>query len=208
MSPALADPDDSLSFFFDPLCPWTWLTSRWFVEATERRGIAVHWRAYSLACITEGADDGGDDEERLQRSQRALRVVESLTAEGRHGSAGDFYRELGTRVHLDGRPLGDDVIVQAGTAVGVDDVADRLADESLDELLRAAYAEILSVLGDDVGSPGIRLDATGRALFGPIVNPAPTGTDADRLLAALLTLLEIPEFYELKRSRTAPPQIL
>ncbi len=71
--------------------------------------------------------------------------------------------------------------------------------------MRDAYDEIHAVLGDDVGSPALRLDATGNALFGPIISPAPTGDDADRLLDATLAMLSVREFFELKRSRTAGP---
>jgi hypothetical protein len=206
MPPALGHDPDSLSFFFDPSCPWTWLTSRWFVEATARRGRPVRWRAFSLACITDGDDRDERTRVRLDHAQRALRVVESLTAEERHDAAGDFYTELGTRVHPGGEPLDRAACLAAGEAAGVDDVAARLDDESLDEVVRASFEEIRDVLGDDVGSPAVRLDATGAALFGPLVSPAPTGAEADRLLAATMTLLELPTFYELKRSRTGGPQ--
>lgn len=196
-----------MTFFFDPGCPWTWITSRWFVAATERRGIATRWRAFSLACINDGADVGPDKAERLQITQRALRVVESLTAEQRHADAHAFYTELGTRLHEQSLEPSDELSRAAGEAAGIDDVAERLSRESLDDTIRSAYDEIHSVLGDEVGSPAIRLDATGNALFGPIVSPAPSEVDGDRLLAATITLLEIPQFYELKRSRTGPPEI-
>lgn len=207
MTPTLSEPADTVTFFFDPACPWTWLTSRWFVDATGRRGTQVRWRAFSLACINEGRDVPEQFREPMQHSQHALRVVESLTAEGRHDHAGSMYTELGSRIHVQGRDIDEDLIAEAGRSAGVTDVEERARDESLDDLVRAAYHEIAEVLGDDVGSPALRLDATGAALFGPVVNPQPGPADADRLLAATLTLLEIPSFHELKRSRKEGPMI-
>ena len=200
------DQPDALTFFFDPGCPWTWITSRWFVATTERRGIPVRWRAFSLACINEDKELPGAVAERMHQSQRALRVIESLGAEGRHRDAGNFYTQVGTRVHVGGESLGDDVLSKAGHAAGIADVDGRADDASVDPVIRAAYDEIHGVLGSDVGSPAIRLDSTGTALFGPVLNPAPADPDlADRVLDATLTLLEVPNFFELKRSRNAGP---
>ncbi len=205
MPDAANDPDDTLTFFFDPGCPWTWITSRWFVAATERRSTPVRWRAFSLACINEGKELPEKTAQRLHHSQRALRVIESLGAEGRHREAGDFYTQLGMRVHVGGESLGDDVVRAAGDAAGITDVTTRAGDDSVDPAIRGAYDEIHALIGDDVGSPAIRLDATGNALFGPIVNPAPDEADGDALLSATLTMLGIPTFFELKRSRDSAP---
>jgi len=205
MTPATAAGAGTISFFFDPSCPWTWITSRWFVEVTERRQLEVRWRAFSLTCINEGHEVPEDKLDPMAHGQRALRVIESLGAEGRHRDAGRFYTELGTRLHRHGEPAGSATIAAAGAASGIDDAPARADDEQWDPLVRDAYDEIHAVLGDDVGSPALRLDATGNALFGPIVSPAPTGEDADRMLDATLALLAVPEFFELKRSRTTGP---
>jgi len=205
MTPATANGAGTISFFFDPSCPWTWITSRWFVEVTERRRLEVRWRAFSLTCINEGREVPEHKVDPMAHGQRALRVIESLGAGGRHRDAGRFYTELGTRLHLQGEPAGDATIAAAGAAFGIDDALARADDEQWDPLVRGAYDEIHAVLGDDVGSPALRLDATGNALFGPIVSPAPTGDDADRMLDATLALLAVPEFFELKRSRTTGP---
>jgi len=205
MTPATANGAGTISFFFDPSCPWTWITSRWFVEVTARRQLEVRWRAFSLTCINEGREVPEHKVDPMAHGQRALRVIESLGAEGRHCDAGRFYSELGARLHRRGEPAGDATIAAAGAASGVDDASARADDEQWDPLVRCAYDEIHTVLGDDVGSPALRLDATGNALFGPIVSPAPTGDDADRMLDATLALLAVPEFFELKRSRTTGP---
>jgi hypothetical protein len=102
---------------------------------------------------------------------------------------------------VDAAEYDDELLLAAGSAAGVDDVAARMADGSQDARLQAGYDEIHAIVGDDVGSPAIRLDGTDRAFFGPVVSPAPKGDDADRLLAAYLMLLEVPGLYEVKRSR-------
>ena len=205
MAPSLAPTSDTLSFFFDPACPWTWITSRWFLGATNRRGSDVRWRAFSLSLINEGNDVPEQYRAPMLQSNRALRVVESLHAEGRHAEAGDFYTALGERAHVGGRTFDEQVLLDAGAEVGLDDVLDRADAAENEVLVRAAFDEIRPVVGDEVGSPVVRLDATGHALSGPIVNPAPSAADADRLLAATLTMLEVPTFFELKRSRTSGP---
>lgn len=203
----MSTPPSTVSFFFDPSCPWTWITSRWLVEVTARRQVEVRWRAFSLTCINEGRDVPEHRRDAMEHGQRALRVIESLGAQGRHADAGNFYTELGTRLHLQQLPPSDETIAAAGDAAGVDDAVARANDGSWDPAVRDAYDEIHAVLGDDVGSPALRLDSTGNALFGPILSPAPTGDAADRVLDATLALLSVPEFFELKRSRSGGPDL-
>ena len=196
---------DTISFFFDPGCPWTWITSRWFVDAMSRSGHEVIWRAFSLTLINAGNEIPEQFREGMRASHRALRVVESLTAESRHTDAGAFYTEYGTRAFVDAQAPGDDLLAAAGLAAGVSDALERANDVANEALIQAAFDEIRPLVGSDVGSPSLRLDSTGNAIFGPIVNPAPHGDSADAILGAVVTLLEVPEFFELKRSRTAGP---
>jgi 2-hydroxychromene-2-carboxylate isomerase len=191
----------SLTFYFDPGCPFTWITSRWLVEAAGRAGVDVTWRAFPLGIINADKDVPEEFRPLFEVSARALRVIESLVAEGRNDDAGAFFTELGTRRFVDAAEYDDELLLAAGAAAGVDDVAARMADGSQDARLQAGYDEIHAIVGDDVGSPAIRLDGTDRAFFGPVVSPAPKGDDADRLLAAYLMLLEVPGLYEVKRSR-------
>ena len=191
----------SLTFYFDPGCPFTWITSRWLVEAAGRAGVDITWKSFPLAIINADKDVPEEYRPFFEVSSRALRVVESLVAEGRNDDAGAFYTALGTSRFVDDAEYDDALLMAAGAAAGIADVASRLADESQDAALQAAYDEIHAIVGDDVGSPAIRLDGTDRAFFGPVVSPAPKGDDADRLLAAYLMLLEVPGLYEVKRSR-------
>jgi len=204
-APSPADGSDTLTFFFDPTCPWTWMTSRWFVDATSRSGHDVIWRAFSLTLINAGNEIPEEYQAGMRSSHRALRVIESLTAEGRHADAGNFYTEYGNRTFLQEQEPGDELLAAVGDAVGVPDALARAEDEANEALVQAAFEEIRGLVGEDVGSPSIRLESTGNAIFGPIVNPAPKGDDADATLRATLALLEVPQFFELKRSRTDGP---
>ena len=191
----------SLTFYFDPGCPFTWITSRWLVEAAGRAQVDVTWRAFPLGIINADKEVPEEYRPLFEVSNRALRVVESLVAEGRNADAGAFFTAIGTSRFVEGGEYDDALVVTAGTTAGITDVEFRMADESQDARLQASYDEIHAIVGDDVGSPAIRLDGTDRAFFGPVVSPAPKGDDADRLLAAYLMLLEVPGLFEVKRSR-------
>ena len=205
LDPTASASADMITFFFDPGCPWTWITSRWFVDAVSRSGHDVRWRAFSRTLINAGNDIPDEHRASMRSGHRALRVIESLTAEGRHGDAGAFYTEYDTRSFVEGEGPGDELLVAAGEAAGVPDAWERANDDINEALIQAAFDEIRPHVGDDVGSPSIRLESTGNAIFGPIVNPAPLGDVADAMLKATVALLEVPEFFELKRSRTAAP---
>jgi 2-hydroxychromene-2-carboxylate isomerase len=202
-SPSSTTSAETLTYFFDPTCPFTWMTSRWFVEAAGRAGIEPRWRAFSLTLINEGNEVPEEFQAGMRSSHRALRVIESLTAEGRHADAGAFYTEYGTRTFLEEEAPGDELIAAAGAAAGVPDALDRANNEANEALVRASFDEVRPLVGDDVGSPVIRKDTTGLAMFGPIVTPAPKGDAGDRLLTGVLALLDVPDVYEMKRTRTA-----
>lgn len=196
----------SLSVYIDPGCPWTWITSRWLVDAAGRADVPLTWRSFSLVMLNEGREIPESLVPLVTASARAHRVIASLADEGRHAEVDAFYTAYGTRRFVLAETPDDDMVATSGAEVGIDDAVARAGDETLDALVRTSFDEIVALVGTDVGAPAIRLDGTDRALFGPIVNPAPTGEDADRLFGAFLTLLELPGFYELKRSRTGPPE--
>lgn len=195
----------SLTFYFDPGCPWTWVTSRWLAEAAPRASVDVTWRSFSLLLINEGMEVPEEYRPLVEASRRALRVIESLAAEGRNDDVAAFYAAYGARRFVQAGTPDDDMLLAAAAEAGIDDALARADDEGNDALVQLAFDEIRPIVGTDVGSPAIRVDGTDRAMFGPIVNPAPKGADADRLLEGLLALLDVPGVYELKRSRSGAP---
>ncbi|MFI7075001.1 DsbA family protein [Micromonospora sediminicola] len=188
------------TFFFDPVCPWTWRTSRWLVAVAEARGLSVEWRAFSLAILNEG-QTAPEYAEAMAASGRVLRLVEALRAQSRHHDTGRLYTELGTRSHDAGDPLGDRVVAAAVDAAGLADVAPALDDESWDEAVHASHALAYASAGPDIGSPVLMVPDARRGIHGPILTEVPGVEDAVTIWDSMLPLLRLETFHELKRAR-------
>lgn len=206
MAPSAAT---TLEFFFDPVCPWTWLTSRWIVDVAGQTDIDVQWHALSLGLLNTGSLDVTDEtpdpiRSLLPVSTKALRIVEHLGEQGRNADIGRFYTALGTALHVDHREPSDALLAGALEAAGIGDVASVGDDVSLDAAVTASHDRAQSLLAGDTGSPVLSTD--GAAIFGPIVSPAPTGAEALALWDAVQTLMSMPGFFELKRNRDGPPR--
>jgi hypothetical protein len=191
-------PAPDVVFHFDPLCPWTWMTSRWLTEVGAARGLSLGWRSLSLRIVN---DIEPGRHEPLDAGFEALRVIEALGKAGDDAGAGRLYTALGEQVHRAKRTLDRALVAEALAAAGIpDDVAAAASDDAWDAAVAAS--------GGGVGSPVIRWPDTGRATSGPIVSPPPTGAAALRLWDVVTGALEIPSFYELKRGRTGvTPQV-
>lgn len=194
----------NVEFWFDPICPWCWMTSRWAQEVSEVRGFPIAWHPISLAILNEGHDHGSYAEGHRQ-GNRMGRVV--VAAERAHGAevVGKLYTEFGTRIHPGGRDDYDEIIAESIAAAGLPaTLAQAADDESIDAELRANTDHAMEIAGPNVGVPIISID--GVAFFGPVVTPAPTGETALRLWDGIYAAASVPGFYELKRGRTAGPK--
>lgn len=195
-----------LDFWFDPGCPWTWITSRWISEVAEHRDLEVRWRSFSL--LIKNAPVPERFRARSEATHGALRVVEAVRAGYGEEAVGPLYSALGRRVHH----LGDAELEGLAAALeeaGIDPaLAERAADESLDEPILASMDEAIRSAGEETGAPTLRF-GTGPAYFGPILSPAPTGREALALYDALLALLDAGNgsFFELKRHRDHGPEL-
>lgn len=199
-----------VDFWFDPVCPWTWLTAEWLREVARLRPLEIQWHIMSLSVLNEGREMPAEYVELLRRAWRPVRVL--TAAQQQHGdeAVGPLFLEIGSRYHRDGRS--DDDRIFAESLAGADLPADLLAaadSPEWDDTLRASHAEAMALVGDDVGSPVIRLPDTAPdvAYFGPVVNPVPRGDDALRLWTGIEALVSTPQLYELKRTRTTDPLI-
>lgn len=199
-----------VDMFFDPVCPWAWLTSRWLLEAEQRRPLDIRFRIMSLSALNEGRTDVDSFYLRnIDRWRKPVRVA--MATEQRHGQEAvrALYTAMGTRRHVKGQSYGPTLYRAALSECGLPaELADAAEDASLDDAVRKSHQEGMHPVGLDVGTPTIHVHVPGRetvALFGPVVTPAPTGEEAARLWDGFLLVAQTPGFYELKRSRTSGP---
>jgi 2-hydroxychromene-2-carboxylate isomerase len=195
------------TYFFDPLCPFTWRTSRWLVGVAAERDVTIHWRSISLGILNgfeiETGENDTDNPYRpmMIASFKALRLVEALRAEGRDETIGAFYTELGTRTHEAGAALSDEIVVQAAEAAGIDDPKSFINDNRWDEAVRASHETAMTLAGPDIGSPVLHVDGAKRGLHGPIIAEVPYGADALQMWDSIVPLMKMETFFEIKRGR-------
>ena len=195
---------DSVDFWFDPSCPWAWMTSRWVDEVARLRDFEVTWHVMSLAVLNEGQDVS---EEYAAFLPRALKYTRLVAAAGElHGQTivKSLYDALGTQIHPGGNMNPDEVIVAALAAVGLPSSFAAYADsDEYDQQMRASHFDGINRVGEDVGTPVISVN--GVAFFGPVISPAPLGDAALSLWDGVVALASYDGFFELKRSRTRDP---
>lgn len=194
----------SAEFFFDPLCPWAWMTSRWMMEVEQVRPVEVTWSVMSLSVLNEGRDLPEDYRAMLDRGWGPVRTIIAAAKEHGPGVVKPLYDAMGTRIHLGGEKEYRQVIEPALAEVGLPTDLARFADtDEVDDLLRASHQRAIDLVGDDVGTPVVAVD--GIAFFGPVVSPAPKGEAAGRLWDGCVLVAGTPGFFELKRTRTVDP---
>jgi protein-disulfide isomerase-like protein with CxxC motif len=196
-----------VDFWFDPLCPWAWLTSRWVLEVAKVRPIDVTWHVMSLAILNSGRDDLPDQyKEAMAKAWGPVRIA--IAAEQKFGkdALGPLYSALGTRMHNEkqdrDRSMFESALAEAGLPTDLADAADST---EYDEALAASHKTGIDTVGTEVGTPIIRVDGT-TAFFGPVISVLPRGEEAAALWDATRTIASFPHFWELKRTRTESPQ--
>jgi 2-hydroxychromene-2-carboxylate isomerase len=191
-------------FWFDPLCPWAWITSRWMLEVEKVRDVTVNWHVMSLGILNTRPDLSAEDAENLELAKGPVRVC--IAAEQAHGAdvLGPLYTAIGNRFHLEKLPKDRATMEAALAEAGLPtDLAAAMDDPSYDEALARSHHEGMDPVGMDVGTPTIHIN--GAAIFGPVVTPAPRGEVAGRLWDGVVLVTSVPGFYELKRSREQGP---
>jgi len=200
-------------FWFDPLCPWAWMTSRWMLEVEKIRDVEVTWHIMSLQVLNQDKLDDLPEfyRERVATGQwwRPVRVVAAAKAKYGDEVVGKLYTALGTRLHNQGQELSRELFESALTEIGLPaDLADAADTDEYDAAITASHEEGISLVGQEVGTPVIAVpgaDGEPIAFFGPVVTPAPKGEAAGRLWDGTLLVAGTPGFFEIKRTRTRGP---
>ncbi|GAB3078098.1 DsbA family protein [Corynebacterium aquatimens] len=200
-----------ITFWFDASCPFCWQTSRWIKEVEAVRDIAVDWVPMSLAVLNDGRDLDPGYMQMMEANWGPARVFAKVKAEAPE-KVDELYTAMGTIIHPGGergkKGFGayDAVIAQALEQVGLDESFAAVANtEEYDEKLREYHQGAMDAVGDDVGTPVIKLGDS--AFFGPVITRVPEGEEAGKLFDSAVGLASYPYFFELKRSRTEGPQV-
>ncbi|HTT51388.1 MAG TPA: DsbA family protein [Streptosporangiaceae bacterium] len=194
-----------VDFWFDPLCPWAWITSRWMLEVQQVRPVRVRWHVMSLAVLNEGKTDLSERyAEFIKQAWGPVRVL--TAAEQKFGPEvlGPLYTALGTRFHHEKAPRDRATIEAALAEAGLPaDLADAMDSTDYDDALRASHTGGIERVGSEVGTPILSMNGT--SIFGPVVTPIPRGEAAAKLWDGVNLVTQTDGFFELKRTRTRDP---
>ncbi|WP_227878345.1 DsbA family protein [Arthrobacter dokdonensis] len=197
---------ETADFWFDPTCPYAWVTSRWIGEVEQVRNISVRWHVMSLSVLNEHKEDISDAyKAHIARAWGPVRVIVAAAAAHGQEVIKPLYDAMGTQIHVHGNGDLSDVVDKALAEVGLPaELAAAATTDAHDASLRASHEEGISQVGQEVGTPIVAFNGT--AFFGPVITRIPRGEEAGKLWDATLTLAGFPYFFEIKRTRTEDPQ--
>jgi hypothetical protein len=195
---------ETVDFWFDPICPWAWMTSRWMLEVEKVRPVKTVFHVMSLSVLNDGRDISEDYRSMLAAGWAPVRVALAVEEQYGQEQLRAFYTAIGTRIHLEQQGFGRDTIEGALRDVGLPpELADAGDVGDNDEALRASHHAGMDPVGYDVGTPVIHVGKV--AFFGPVMSPAPKGEEAGKVYDGVLALASYEGFFELKRTRAVGP---
>ncbi|WP_120005998.1 DsbA family protein [Nesterenkonia muleiensis] len=196
---------ERVDFWFDPICPFAYATSRWILEVEKVRDIEVRWNVMSLGVLNEGKNPAPTEDDDVLARWIPARTSTAVAATA-PDRLGDFYTAIGHDIHVTGHRDFEGAARRALTEIGLDEsLVEGAKTDSYDEAMRKTHEEGISQVGQDVGTPIVAFEGT--AFFGPVITRVPTGEEAGKIFDAAVTLAGYPYFFELKRSRTERPQL-
>lgn len=208
---------DKVTFYFDVSCPFCWVTSRWIKEVEKVRDIEVEWKPMSLSVLNEGRDELQEEYKfMMQCNWTPARLFNAVFSQDGQEAVDKLYTALGTKIHNENRidrhahvdepeHAFDELIKEALAEVGLPEerLAQALTTE-FDELMRENHAEAMKEVGNDVGTPVVKLNDV--AFFGPVLTRIPRGEEAGKIFDGSVAVASYPYFFEIKRSRTEDPR--
>lgn len=208
---------DKVTFYFDVSCPFCWVTSRWIKEVEKVRDIEVEWKPMSLSVLNEGRDELPEEYKfMMQCNWTPARLFNAVFSQDGQEAVDKLYTALGTKIHNENRidrhahvdepeHAFDELIKEALAEVGLPEerLAQALTTE-FDELMRENHAEAMKEVGNDVGTPVVKLNDV--AFFGPVLTRIPRGEEAGKIFEGSVAVASYPYFFEIKRSRTEDPR--
>jgi hypothetical protein len=191
-------------FWFDPMCPWAFITSRWILEVEKVRDIEVSWNIFSLPHLNKDREMPEKYKAIFANSWACARVIKSVEKDFGKVKTLPLYSAISTRIHVLKETVSKDLLSNSLNEVGLDlKYLAEMENSEWDSQIIESHERGIKLVGDDVGTPIIAVNGVG--FFGPVISPAPKGEEAGKLWDGITIAAAYPGFFELKRSRTVGP---